>query len=164
MPESVTDRCTKAHEYIFFLSKSPHYYFDSAAIKEKAAQNRWSGKKPMNLNNTKDTNGIFGGLTRERDMMPEYRNRRSVWTVATKPYRGAHFATFPPTLIEPCISVGAPTGGMVLDPFLGSGTTAAVAARLQRHYIGIELNPAYVKLARSRLREVAGSSTLVAAE
>jgi hypothetical protein len=85
MPESVTDRCTKAHEYLFFLSKSPRYYFDSEAIKEKAAQNRWSGKKPMNLKNTKDRDGIFGGLTRERDMMPEYRNRRSVWTVATKP-------------------------------------------------------------------------------
>jgi DNA modification methylase len=164
MPESVTDRCTKAHEYLFFLSKSSRYYFDSEAIKERAAQNRWSGKKSMNLKNSKDRDGIFGGLTRERDMMPEYRNRRSVWTVATKPYRGAHFATFPPGLIEPCISAGTPAGGLVLDPFLGSGTTAAVASGLQRHYIGIELNPAYVKLARSRLREFAQSPTLVAAE
>jgi DNA modification methylase len=88
----------------------------------------------MNLQNSKDRDGIFGGLTRERDMMPEYRNRRSVWTVATKPYQGAHFATFPPGLIEPCILAGAPTGGVVLDPFLGSGTTAAVASGLRRRY------------------------------
>jgi DNA modification methylase len=97
-------------------------------------------------------------------MMPEYRNRRSVWTAGTKPYRGAHFATFPPGLIEPCISAGAPVGGLVLDPFLGSGTTAEVATRLRRHYIGIELNPVYVKLARVRLRGSSGSATLVAAE
>jgi DNA modification methylase len=164
MPESVTDRCTKAHEYLFFLSRSSRYYFDSEAIKERAAQNRWGGKKPMNLKNTKDRNGIFSGLTRERDMMPEYRNRRSVWTVATKPYRGAHFATFPPGLIEPCISAGAPTGGVVLDPFLGSGTTAAVTSGLQRQYIGTDPNPAYVKLARGRLREFVRSPALVAAE
>lgn len=154
MPESVTDRCTKAHEYIFLLSKSPTYYYDHEAIKEPAVMNRWGGKKPMNLTNSKDQQNVFGGLTRERDMMPETRNRRSVWTVATKPYKGAHFATFPPDLIKPCILAGAPFGGIVLDPFLGSGTTAAVAKALGRNYIGIELNPAYIQLANNRIESV----------
>lgn len=154
MPESVTDRCTKAHEYIFLLSKSPTYYYDHETVKEPAVMNRWGGKKPMNLKNSKDKGGVFGGLTRERDMMPETRNRRSVWTVATKPYKGAHFATFPPDLIEPCILAGAPVGGVVLDPFLGSGTTVAVAIKHGRQYIGIELNPEYIKLAEQRLGTV----------
>ncbi len=154
MPESVTDRCTKSHEYIFLLSKSPKYYFDSDSIKEPAVMNRWGGKKPMNLGNSKDKEEVFGGLTRERDMMPETRNKRSVWTVNTKPYKGAHFATFPTTLIEPCILAGAPKGGIVLDPFFGAGTTGVVAKMHGRQYIGIELNPEYVALAEQRLNEV----------
>ena len=112
MPECVTDRCTKAHEHIFLLSKSPTYYYDYEAIKEKAVQNRWGGKKPMSPANSK---GDFRGLMRERDMMPETGNKRFVWAVNTKPYKGAHFATFPPDLIEPCILAGAPIGGVVLD-------------------------------------------------
>lgn len=121
MPESVKDRCTKAHEYIFLLSKAPQYYFDHKAVEELSV----------------DGSGM--------------RKRRSVWTVNTKPYKGAHFATFPFDLIEPCILAGAPKGGVVLDPFLGSGTTAAVAAINGREYVGIELNPAYVKLAEERI-------------
>jgi DNA modification methylase len=122
MPESVRDRCTKAHEYIFLLSKSPRYYFDSEAMAEPAA----SGT----------------------------RNRRSVWTVATRPFKGAHFATFPPDLIEPCILAGAPAGGHVLDPFNGAGTTGLVSIQHGRTYTGIELNPDYIALATERLASV----------
>ena len=120
MPESVQDRCTKAHEYIFLLSKSHKYHFDHVAIKE-----------PM-----KDSD--------------EMANKRSVWTVNTKPYSGAHFAVFPTELIEPCILAGAPVGGIVLDPFMGSGTTAQVAQDLGRQYLGCELNPEYGKLQKKR--------------
>jgi DNA modification methylase len=161
MPESITDRCTKAHEYIFLLSKAPRYYLDAEALKEPAVMNRWGGKKPMNAVNSK---GDFRGLLRERDMMPERRNKRSVWAVATKPYKGAHFATFPPDLIQPCILAGAPVAGVVLDPFLGSGTTAMVAKKLGRRYVGIELNPDYVKMAQARLDEVSYQPQLIAAE
>lgn len=108
MPESVTDRCGKAHEYIFLLTKSTKYYFDHKAIKEPVAQNRWGGKKIGNLENSK---GDYRGLNRDRDMMPELRNKRSVWIVPTRPFKGAHFATFPETLIEPCIKAGCPKGG-----------------------------------------------------
>ena len=128
MPESVKDRCTKSHEYLFLLSKSPQYYFDHEAIKEPSVNNKSSEWKT--------------------------RNKRSVWTVALKPYRGSHFATFPPDLIEPCVLAGSPVGGTVLDPFFGSGTTGLVAMRNMREYVGIELNPAYVALAKKRLSEV----------
>jgi len=151
MPESVTDRCTKAHEYIFLLSKKPRYYYDAEAVKEKAEQNRWGGKKPMNLENTKDTENQFNGLSRERNMMTETRNRRSVWTVATQPYSGAHFATFPRELVRPCILAGCPVGGIVLDPFAGSGTTLQVAIQEQRIGWGCELNPEYIQLLEKRL-------------
>lgn len=123
MPESVKDRCTKAHEYIFLLSKSDRYYFDSEAMREPTV-----AKKTGDL-----------------------RNRRSVWTVATKPFRGAHFATYPPDLIEPCVLAGCPMGGTVLDPFGGAGTTALVANRHGRDSILIELNPEYAEIARKRL-------------
>jgi len=122
MPEPVTDRCTKAHEYIFLLSKSRKYHFDHVAIKE-----------PM-----KDA---------ETDEMA---HKRSVWSVPTKPYSGAHFAVFPTDLIEPCILAGASLGAIVLDPFMGSGTTAQVAQDLGRQYIGCELNPEYGKLQKKR--------------
>lgn len=148
MPESVTDRCTKSHEYIFLLSKSARYYFDADAVAEPS-----SGL----------TGGRFGSGGREvgrlrqdagRERPPDTgtRNRRSVWTVATSPYSGAHFATFPPKLIEPCILAGCPEGGTVLDPFAGSGTTIQVANSLRRAGVGIELNPHYLTFIEERRR------------
>ena len=153
MPESVTDRCTKAHEYLFLLSKSPRYYFDSAAIKERA-----TGRNPGNSGPNRAPPGeregenanIRGSLHKIEGA--DHRNKRSVWTVATQPFREAHFATFPEQLIEPCILAGAPVGGVVLDPFLGSGTTAVVAQRLGREWLGCELNPQYADIARQRIR------------
>ena len=160
MPESVRDRCTKAHEYVFLLSKAPRYYFDSEAIKEQAvgpvggAKGRGKqqsaaayaakGKHPQ-----RDSSGGLGGdgVTR---------NRRSVWTVTTKPFKGAHFATFPPDLIEPCILAGCPPGGTVLDPFGGSGTTAGVALKHGRNAILCELNPDYAALVKARVDSIAG--------
>lgn len=124
MPESVTDRCTKAHEYIFLLSKSARYHFDNNAISETSSDGS------------------------------ETRNKRSVWTVCTRPFADAHFATFPPDLIEPCILAGAPKGATVLDPFNGSGTTGQVALAHHRQYIGIELNPVYIDITRKRLDRV----------
>lgn len=155
MPESVRDRCTKAHEYIFLLSKSPTYYFDSDAVREPSTQDpRTWGK-----GGAKDTRGKQGYASAsgaQRDNSGGYgttgfRNRRSVWTVSTKPFKGAHFATFPPELIEPCILAGCPAGGTVLDPFFGAGTTGLVAQRHGRNAIGIELNPEYVRIAKRRL-------------
>ena len=124
MPESVTDRCTKAHEYIFLLSKSERYHFDAEAITEPAV----SG-----------------------DDINEKRNKRSVWSVNLKPFRGAHFATFPMELILPCVLAGCPAGGTVLDPFNGAGTSGLVALSNGRNYVGIELNPEYVALSMERM-------------
>ncbi len=152
MPESVQDRPTKAHEYIFLLTKSKNYYYDADAIREQAVGERWGGHKPINLNNTKDTNNVFNGLTRERDMMPPHRNKRSVWLITTKPYADAHFATFPEDLIEPCILAGSPEGGIVLDPFVGSGTAMVVAQKHRRKGIGIDLNKEYLDLAVKRIK------------
>ncbi len=120
-PESVKDRPTRAHEYLFLFSKSERYYYDYEAIREPA-------------------NG--GG---------EMRNRRTVWSINTEPYPGAHFATFPPALVEPCVLAGSEPSDIVLDPFLGSGTTGEVCLKLRRKFIGIELNPEYAELARTRL-------------
>ena len=152
MPESVRDRCTKAHEYIFLLSKSPRYYFDAEAIKEPA-----TNKPPGNTRATKGGRALAAGDEKHRTAgnlhligAVEKRNRRSVWTVTTKPYKGAHFATFPPDLIEPCILAGAPEGGVVLDPFGGSGTTGMVAEKHRRNAILVELNPDYIALAEDR--------------
>lgn len=137
MPESVTDRCTKAHEYLFLLSKSERYLFDSEAMKEPAAAPpKPCGPKSDAMRNDSGRTGIVRGDG-------ETRNRRSVWTVPTKPYSGAHFATFPTALIEPCILAGSRPGDTVLDPFLGSGTTGQVAQSLGRKWIGCELNPKY---------------------
>ena len=149
MPESVRDRCTKAHEYIFLLSKSPKYYFDSLAMKEQ-------GVIPAG------TKGAKGSKERQNQIgvnarPPEYkiydgmRNKRSVWTVNTKPYKGAHFATFPKELIEPCILAGSKEGDIVFDPFMGSGTTAQVALQHGRQYLGCELNKEYEKLQQERI-------------
>tara|TARA_B100000427_G_scaffold30108_1_gene21998 strand:- start:15 stop:800 length:786 start_codon:yes stop_codon:yes gene_type:complete len=154
MPESVRDRCTKAHEYIFLMTKQRNYYYDNEAIKEPAKGERWGGNTPINMNNTKDSDNQFGGLTRPRKMVYEKRNKRSVWTVTKKPYKGAHFAVFPPELIEPCILAGSEKGDIVLDPFIGSGTTAAVAKSLGRDYIGCELHKDYGELIQKRVGEV----------
>lgn len=148
MPESVRDRCTKSHEYIFMLSKSPRYYFDADAIKEPAV---YTGKpKPGKQAQTANT-GLSvhtGELGQSKDGM---RNKRSVWSVATRAFKGAHFATFPPDLIEPCVLAGAPVGGIVLDPFGGAGTTGLVAERTGRHSYLIELNPDYAAMAADRI-------------
>lgn len=162
MPESVRDRCTKAHEYIFLLSKSPKYFFDADAVKEPAVCDRMRG--PAEHADKKSTNGN-GGLSR-REPQP-FRNRRSVWTVTTQSFKGAHFATFPPDLIEPCILAGCPAGGTVLDPFGGSGTTAGVALANDRRAILCELNPNYAALMPGRISDIlkrAGKPALEKAE
>ena len=146
MPESVTDRPTKAHEYIFLLTKRDRYFYDADAIAEPATCDRLRG--PAHHPDTVSTNGN-GGLAR-RDSNG-VRNARTVWTVTTKPFSGAHFATFPPDLIEPCIKAGSRPGDTVLDPFGGAGTTGLVADRLSRHATLIELNPEYAEMARRRI-------------
>ena len=145
MPESVRDRCTKAHEYLFLLSKSDRYFFDAEAIKEPS-------KGREKFGNSR----VIGHADRQdcdrQDMTPTTdRNRRSVWTVATSPFKGAHFATFPPDLIRPCILAGCPKDGTVLDPFGGAGTTALVALEEGRKALLCELNPEYIALAHKRL-------------
>jgi DNA modification methylase len=154
MPESVRDRCTKAHEYIFLMSKSERYFFDSEAIKEPAIH---AGKVVKNKNGKNGQMGEYGAtrggfLKEDGVLVSDSRNRRSVWTVATRPYKGAHFATFPPALIEPCILAGSRPGDIVLDPFMGSGTTAQVALQHGRQYLGCELNPQYAALQEERLK------------
>lgn len=144
MPESVRDRCVKAHEYIFLFSKSPTYYFDSAAIKEPAI-GAPSGNTMRKSRPTQQS------IQRGDQKGGETRNRRSVWSVTTKPFKDAHFATFPPDLIEPCILAGCPPGGTVLDPFFGAGTTGLVARNNDRRCIGVELNPEYIDIAKRRL-------------
>jgi len=148
MPESVRDRCTKAHEYIFLLSKAPRYYFDAEAIKEPAVCELQPRKRPNGLS---VEDGKKLGVYRPNCGVSETRNRRSVWTVATKPFNGAHFATFPPDLIRPCILAGCPKDGTVLDPFGGSGTTALVALEEGRKAVLCELNTDYIALAHKRL-------------
>ena len=113
----------------------------------------------MNINNTKDTDNVFRGLTRERDMMPSHRNMRSVWTIPTQPFGGAHYATYPEKLVEPCIKAGSREGDTVLDPFSGAGTTGLVALKLDRNYIGIELNPEYAAMSHKRIVESVGVQT-----
>jgi DNA modification methylase len=187
MPESVTDRCTKAHEYVFLLSKSERYYYDQEALKEPVAEDtearyergrsdghkyadggpgnqtiakgfdhmKKSGNKNKRWGANETTIRTDGsGVVETQRGIPwegSVRNKRSVWTITTKPYSGAHFATFPPALIEPCILAGCPEGGTVLDPFGGAGTTGLVADRLQRNALLIELNPEYAEMARHRI-------------
>ena len=150
MPESVTDRCTKAHEYIFLLTKSARYYYYAEAIKEDAVGCTGGAPKKIHDPAAQGRHGATSALSAPWTGSAT-RNRRSVWTVATQPYSGAHFATFPPKLIEPCILAGCPPGGTVLDPFNGSGTTGEVAIGNARNYIGIELSPEYLRLAEQRL-------------
>jgi len=168
MPESVRDRCTKAHEYIFLLTKSPRYFYDHEAIKEPATTDdakRWTDGGSEKQRGHGKRHAGFNGRYAERIMRegaPATRNKRSVWTVTTKPFKGAHFATFPPDLIEPCILAGCPEGGTVLDPFGGSGTTGLVAERHGRHSILLELNPEYAAMAEARIlaaRPVVKSTT-----
>lgn len=149
MPESVRDRCTKAHEYIFLLSKSKNYYFDNEAIKYDATStdNTNRNRDDTRLNNTPGRSKM-GGL-KKNDYTKA--NKRSVWTVNTKPYKGAHFAVYPQELIEPCVLAGSREGDIVLDPFMGSGTTAAVAIKNGRKYLGCELNPEYESLQQERI-------------
>jgi DNA modification methylase len=151
MPESVTDRCTKAHEYIFLLSKSQKYFYDNEAIKEPAHTTDESNRDrdASRLNNTPGRTRMAGLKTNHYEM----KNKRSVWTVNTKPYSGAHFAVFPEELIEPCILAGSRVGDVVLDPFMGSGTTAQVAQQLGRKYLGCELNQDYKTLQDQRVSQ-----------
>lgn len=182
MPESVTDRPTKSHEYIFLLSKSAKYYYDHDAIKEPMSissvarldQDIEQQSGSTRANGGAKTNGPMKAVRGDKqrghgrrhdgfndrwdamekaDQCSGMRNKRSVWTVATKPYSGAHFATYPPELIEPCILAGSRVGDIVLDPFFGSGTTGEVAQNLGRRYIGCELNPAYESLQLERTRQ-----------
>ena len=155
MPESVTDRPTKGHEYIFLLSKRPKYYYDADVIREKPESVGYAG---MELNSNApgwswnpNEKGEKGHPLPGSWQDGTGRNKRTVWTVPTAPFPGAHFATFPPNLIEPSILAGCPRGGVVLDPFMGAGTTAIVALKNARHYIGIELNPEYAQMARDRI-------------
>ncbi len=154
MPESVTDRCTKAHEYVFLLAKSERYHYDAGAVAEQTTdpEYRTRGKIRPTSEGGKGFE-IRGGLHAQVGGR-ETRNRRSVWTITTKPYAGAHFATFPPDLVQPCIAAGCPVGGTVLDPFGGSGTTAEVAVKMGRRAVLVELNPEYVAQIRKRLERV----------
>ena len=158
MPESVRDRCTKAHEYIFLLSKSVKYYYNIDAVREPCAEEKTAGqnstvRSKAHLPGNKQNGRGVGCKMPEKWNNPSGRNKRSVWTIPTKPYKGAHFAVFPPDLIQPCILAGCPEGGTVLDPFMGSGTTLEVARKNGCKGIGIELNPEYVKLAKKRLAQ-----------
>lgn len=168
MPESVTDRCTKAHEYIFLLSKSKAYYYDADAIREpQTCSDKRAGRNSQCLvdRSPSPRKGIRSsdperfGLTRNRGVPnescthPAGRNRRSVWTVATQSFAEAHFATFPEKLIEPCVLAGCPEEGVVLDTFSGAGTTGVVCIKTNRQYVGIELNPEYVAMSKRRIQE-----------
>ena len=148
MPESVKDRCTKAHEYIFLLSKNKNYYYNNEAIKEPVKQD-WGTRDRTNGKYHNEGTGLqpHSGLTKSYTK----KNKRSVWSVTKKPYKGAHFATFPPELIEPCIKAGSEVGDIILDPFMGSGTTAMVAKMLDRYYIGCELHEDYGNLIQERV-------------
>ena len=149
MPESVKDRCTKSHEYIFLLSKNKNYYYNNEAIKEPAKD--WGTRDRSNGKYHNPGSGLVphSGLTKSY----ERKNKRSVWSVTKKPYKGAHFAVFPPELIEPCILAGSEPGDIILDPFMGSGTTAMVAKQHDRYYMGCELHEDYGELIKNRVPE-----------
>lgn len=187
MPESVTDRCTKSHEYIFLLSKSQKYYYNQESILETATgydgrkdtlmkgSNKYktgvvpnqsehttaaSGHERWRFKNLQDkgqqTQSMHENRLNGYEYLSPVRNKRSVWTVNTKPFKEAHFAVFPEELIVPCIKAGCPEGGIVLDPFMGSGTTAVVSRKLNRNFIGIELNEKYIQISQKRLRNQIG--------
>jgi DNA modification methylase len=150
MPESVQDRCTKAHEYIFLLTKKSHYYFDNKAIKEPVKDD-WGTRDRTNGKYHNEGSGLtpHSGLEKSYEMA----NKRSVWTVNTKPYKGAHFAVYPEELIEPCVLASTKVGDVILDPFFGSGTTGQVAQNLGRKWIGCELNKDYEDLQNERVKQ-----------
>jgi len=154
MPESVTDRCTKAHEYLFLFAKSDRYFYDHKSVAEPVTKSSKARLSQPNLECQADSDRVPGKTNGNMKAVGglEFRNLRSVWTVATRPYKGAHFATFPPQLITPCILAGSRVGDVVLDPFMGSGTTAQVALQHDRQYIGCELNPAYADLQQERIQ------------
>lgn len=172
MPESVTDRCTKSHEYIFLLSRSKKYFYDHASIRTHGKNPEDDQRRITRANNRVDSkvNGIRqvriprngvdskGGNQGQSEGIPTYEkaNKRSVWSVPTSGYKEAHFATFPEQLIADPIKAGCPEDGIVLDPFMGAGTTALVARKLNRNFIGIELNPQYVAMAGKRLKKELG--------
>lgn len=154
MPEPVKDRCTKSHEYLFLLSKSLKYYYDNEAIKEPAVttEGRPNGVVRDRVHEYNSKQSLLGqnrggNITTE----PVTRNKRDVWTVNAKPFKGAHFATMPEALVEPCVLAGSRDGDTLLDPFLGSGTVAVVAERYRRNWIGCELNPDYAAIAKTRI-------------
>ena len=150
MPESVRDRCTKAHEYLFLLSKNKKYYYDIEAIKEPAKD--WGTRDRTKGKYHNQGSGLqpHSGLTKS---YPK-KNKRSVWSISPRPYKGAHFAVFPPELIEPCILAGSKPGDIILDPFMGSGTTAMVAKKLSRYYLGCELHREYDSLQTDRISSI----------
>jgi DNA modification methylase len=170
MPEAAKDRPTRAHEYVFLLSKSGRYYYNAEAVKELAVgyDPKKPGRKRGNAKTFRGGNAYTHGKAKNNSSAVEReshgltanetgkRNRRSVWTIATRPYKGAHFATFPEELVRPCILAGSRPGDMVLDPFSGSGTTGAVAAKEGRDFIGIDINPDYCKISEQRIQEAAG--------
>lgn len=159
MPESVRDRCTKSHEHVFMIAKSARYYYDAETIKEPAVctdARKWTDNGSDKQRGHGRRHAGFNGRYAEKiaaDGPPSMRNRRDVWTVATSPFQGAHFAVFPPELIRPCVLAGAPEGGVVLDPFAGAGTTGVVCVQEGRQFIGCDINPEYVKMAERRIEE-----------
>ena len=157
MPESVRDRCTKSHEYIFLLSKTPHYHFDADAIKEQSVtlNDKRMGEGRIAYEGKRSTEEGTASLGQQAFVaLNSTRNKRDVWNISVSSIPDAHFATFPEALIRPCILAGCKEGGIVLDPFFGSGTTGRVATALGRDYIGIELNPKYIEIAEKRTDEV----------
>lgn len=166
MPESVTDRPTKAHEYLFLLSKSERYHYDADAVAEASSrpeyigkeQGSWGGKKPLGRAMGRTATGNEGSGAAY--VGKETRNKRSVWTIPTEPFPGAHFAVMPTALVKPCILAGCPTGGTVLDPFTGSGTVAVVALENGCGFVGCELNPEYVEIAKKRIGNVTPATLL----
>lgn len=157
LPESVKDRCTKSHEYIFLLSKSPKYYFDYEAIKEprnakeKGESRTYRGGVYTNGNTFNNSAKIERTSHGNKPASSNLRNKRDVWNIAVRPYKGAHFATFPEALVEPCLLAGCPEGGTALDPFSGAGTVGVVCKKKGRNYVGIELNPEYAQLQADRI-------------
>lgn len=161
MPESVNDRCTKSHEHIFLLSKNARYYYDAAAIKEESSANPVSvARRNRTDNGNVGTSALWGSEfgqsgkgTNATYRTEETRNKRSVWSIPTRPYKEAHFAVFPESLVEPCVLAGSPVGGLVLDPFGGSGTTGLVAHQLRRRSVLIELSATYTDLIKKRFEQ-----------
>ena len=163
MPESVKDRCARCYEHIFLFSKSRKYHFDYKAISEPIAPTTAERLK-RGLNGSNKFGKAIPGQAQQQtinrvrehgsitdDMINPLRNKRDVWTINTVPFKGGHYAAYPPKLVETCLLAGCPEGGVVLDPFMGSGTTGMVAKQLDRHYVGIELNPEYTELAYARI-------------